>query len=113
MKKYIISILLGASLLLTSIPAYAAQNDNTVVNNETVSTISIGDGGSVTPYSMVSLAKTVTKLHSSFSSVPESINYEEYYHNTWCSGTLYLQSVVVEGSLYRATYSGYIFGVTP
>ncbi|MFV0344601.1 MAG: hypothetical protein ACK5JH_17225 [Anaerocolumna sp.] len=110
MKKYILSILLGTSLL-TSVPAYAAQSDNTVVNNETVSTARIEDEGTVRPYLMVSLPKTVTKLYSSFSSIPDSIPYEEYYHNTWCSGDLYLQSVVKEGSLYRATFAGTIFGV--
>ena len=57
--------------------------------------------------------KTVVNYYSSFSDIPEVINYKEYNSElkAWFSGALYLQSAVRDSSTsWKATFSGYLTG---
>lgn len=114
MKKSFLSLVLGVTLLFST-PVYASGVESTTAVNAVtqISTANLLDGPIVTPYLMVSKYVTVTYYYSSISSIPETNDYTEFYHNAWCSGTLNLQSVTATGTYpaYKAVYSGYIFGV--
>ena len=54
-------------------------------------------------------SKTITKSYVSFSNVPDTNYYSEYYQGNWYRGTLLLTQVVKTSTGWKATYSGKIY----
>ena len=103
---FLSTLLTCSTILGTTAFAADVKSDTTkiVANSSSVTVMS--------PNLMVTENKTVTKAYSTLASIPASISYSEYYHGTWCSGTLYFQSSTTgTNSNYVATYSGTLFGV--
>lgn len=104
MKKKIVIL----SLILTMIipnTVYAASNSSSTTN-----TIVSETNADISPYWMYTYSKTVVNYYSSISNVPEELHYTEYREGYgWCTGILSLQSVVVKGSGYNATFVGTMY----
>lgn len=72
--------------------------------------LEIKDDNSIDPLAeQLVRTKTITKSYTSFSNVPETYYYPEYYQGNWYRGTLLLTQVVKTSTGWSATFSGKIY----
>lgn len=98
-----VAILCCCSLLM---PTTVMAGKNVVINTE------ISEESIITPRIAVSERVTFSKNYTNYYSIPQSMSYPYYiptYHISM-HGTVYLQSVQKQGSIWIATYSGIVSG---
>ncbi|MDR2546128.1 MAG: hypothetical protein LBC96_01285 [Lachnospiraceae bacterium] len=109
LKKTFISTIGGVIMmvvLVLTLPTYSYAAEIPITQNLLVT------DKEDTPSNRIihSYDKTIVVYFPSYSSVPSTYYYEEFNYGSWFKGTLNLRSVVVEGSWFKATYSGKLVG---
>lgn len=99
MVKKAIIVIMSMFVILTPMQVFAS---NTVLATNSISP------DSITPNIVVTREKTVVKAYSDRDSIPDSISYSEYSDGVWWHGTLFLKATQEDGTIWYATFKGYI-----